>query len=296
MIKRFKPTAGLIIIVLISVCLLITGILMYRAELSMKTGGSDIAVRIPEQEKLTHVDSLPHYLYKEIADSLKHLTDAEKGKNTLIPSFFPSSIGFFGFLQTSRTWYDWYTEHKSYLVFDYYIWLTDYSLDEGLEFYYKDGKNYLRQPNGSSKEIKVAYLADFHKSVLVPVSKDFFTGGRIIIFILMGVIGLALLYIFIALPFNVLLNISRGKVFTLINLRDLHLIAFTALGFFLTQMIMPYIISLFFLKKIPAELTISFSTLLGSNLEMGLFGIVTLAIARAFAKGYKLQQDQDLTI
>jgi hypothetical protein len=250
----------------------------------------------PEPEKLTHTDSLPYYQYKVIADSLKHMADSEKDKNNLRPAGFPASVGFFGFVKTFRTWYGWHTDNKSHLESGYHIWLPSYTLDDRFEFYYKDGKNYLKEINGNSKEIQVAYLKDFNSSVLVPVSKGFFTAGRNFTFILMAVIGFALLYIFIALPINVLLNISRGKVFTQINLRDLHIIAYTSLGFFIVQMITPYIVSLFFLKKIPAELTISFSALFDSNWEIGLFGIVTLAIARAFFKGYKLQQEQDLTI
>ena len=296
MIKRFKPTAGFIVVILIVLSMLIIGIYMYHNELKMSERSPVDFARLPEPEKLTRTDSLPYYQYKVIADSLKHIADSEKDKNTLHPWGFPASIGFFGFVQTFRTWYGWYTDNKSRLETDYYIWLPSYTLDDRFAIYYKDGKNYLEEMNGHSKEINVAYLQDFNSSVLVPVSKSFYTGGRNFTFMLMALIGFALLYIFIALPINVLLNISRGKVFTQINLRDLHIIAYTSLGFFIVQMIMPYIVSLFFLKKIPAELTISFTRLFDSNWEIGLFGIVTLAIARAFAKGYKLQQEQDLTI
>jgi hypothetical protein len=296
MIKRFKPTAGFIIVILIVLGMLIIGITIYRNELKMHERSNIDMAHLPEAEKLTHSDSLPYYQYKLVADSLKNIADNEKDKNTLHPSGFSAGIGFLGFVQTFRAWYGWYTDHKSYLVSDYYIWLPSYTLDDRFEFYYKDGKNYLKEINGHSKEIKVAYLKDFEKSVLVPVSKEFFTGGRLFIFILMALIGFALLYIFIALPINVLFNISRGKVFTQINLRDLHVLAYTSLGFFLVQMIMPYVTSLFFLKKIPPELTLSFSSLFNSSWEIGLFGIITLTIARAFAKGYKLQQEQDLTI
>lgn len=296
MIKRFKPTPGLIIVILIVLSALIIGIIMYRNELKMSERDPVDFARLPEPEKLTHIDSLPYYQYKVIADSLKHIADNEKDKNTLHPWGYPASIGFFGFVQTFRSWYGWYTDNKSRLEIGNYIYLPSYTLDDRFVYVYNDGKNYLVADNGNSKEIQVAYLADFNKAVLVPVSKGSFTLGRNFTYIVMALIALALLYIFIALPINVLLRIARGKVFTQINLRELHMIAYIALGLFVVQMILPYIVRFFFLKKIPAELTVSFSGLFNSTWEIGLFGIVMLAIARAFAKGYKLQQEQDLTI
>lgn len=296
MIKRFKPTVGFVVVFLVVLSLLIIGIMMYRLEFQMvgEDSYTDIA-ELPKPEKLTHIDSLPNYQYKVIADSLKNIADNEKEKNTLFPIGLNINTGFIGVLQTMRYWYGWYSDDKAHHEIGYYISLQNYSLKKPFAFNYKDGKNYLRKWNRPAKEIQVAYLSKYH-TVLYPVSKQFYDISRILLYLVMIFISIALLYIFLALPIDVLLNISRGKVFTLINLRDLHIIAYTSIGVFLVQMIMPYIVSLFFLKKIPAELTISFSGLFTSNWEIGLFGITTLAIARAFAKGYKLQQEQDLTI
>ncbi|MEO7531883.1 MAG: DUF2975 domain-containing protein [Sediminibacterium sp.] len=296
MIKRFKPTTGFIVVCLVVLSLLMIGIIMYRLEFTMIGEGShtDIA-ELTKSEKLTHIDSLPYYQYKEITDSLKNIADNEKEKNTLYPMGLNINTGFIGVLQTFRYWYGWYGDDKSHHEIGYYISLQHYSLNQHFAFYFKDGKNYLYKWNGPTKEIQVAYLPKY-ETVLYPVSKQFYNVSRIVLYLVMIFISLALLYIFLALPINVLLNISRGKVFTLINLRDLHIIYYAAFSVFLVQMIMPYIVNLFFLQQIPAELSISFSKLFTSNWEMGLFGIITLVITRAFAKGYKLQQEQDLTI
>jgi len=67
----------------------------------------------------------------------------------------------------------------------------------------------------------------------------------------------------------------------------------------LLTIFMPYVFRLFYQKIIPEEFTLTLPSLWQSvfnNLYMLLIAIALFIIGKAFQKGYKLQQEQDLTI
>jgi hypothetical protein len=151
----------------------------------------------PMKKKLTHIDSLPHYQYKLIDDSLQKIAKIVKDRNTL-SVFSRISTGFIGALKTSSYWYDWYGDQKSHLDPNYYISIPDYDINPQYQFEYRDHKNFLVKNQSDTSEIKVAYLPRT-KTVLIPVSESAYTITRNCLFILMAIFTLAALYIGIGL-------------------------------------------------------------------------------------------------
>jgi hypothetical protein len=260
-----------------------------------------------EQMKRNHAyDSLPYYRYKKIEDSLEQRATSELGKRTPHPGF-AAGIGFIAVRSTWRSWYD-YTNDRDHLDKDYNLSLPFYSVEPGFSTEFQDGKSYLRYPvwdkqtgnasatgHSATKEISVSYMPETNE-ILVPISEKKFFILRNIFLGILFCFYFVMLYVIIGIPVNFLRNISRGKVFTQKNIRNLQVTASVLLGYFLLRMLAPYVVGLIYSSKIPSGFSISFSNLFWENCKTGLTGLIVLLIARAFAKGYKLQQEQDLTI
>ncbi len=295
MFKKIKIDSTLFLTIVFALGLVgLFSIFYYKEKMRMGGDGIDIAYHLPEEEKLTHIDSLPHYQYAAIDDSLKRIAKVEKDRNKL-SVFFKIGIGFIGATQTHSYWYDWYGDKKSHLDPNYYISIPNYDLPPQHTFLYRDHRNFLARNHLDTTEIKVAYLSQ-SKTILIPVSESSYTFIRNFLFVLVVLATLIGIYIFIAIPIVILVNISGGHVFTRKNIRNLYLLAYTTLAYMLIQLLMPYVVCLFFLKKIPDAFAISFTDIFVSKCLTLLIGTILLAIASAFAKGYKLQQEQDLTI
>lgn len=250
--------------------------------------------------------SLPYYQYKKIEDSLERKVTSELNKRTLHPGV-GVSMSFIGVRSTWRSWYD-YTHERDHLDHYYHISLPFYYVESGLSTEFQDGKSYLRYPvwdkqteNGPKtghsavKEVSVSYMPETDE-VLIPISEKKFFILLNIFRVIVLCFYFVMLYIIIGIPVNFLVNISRGKVFTQKNIRNLHITANVLLLYFVLRLLVPYIVGMLYSSKIPAEFSISFSNLFFENWKTGLAGLIVLLIARAFAKGYKLQQEQDLTI
>lgn len=254
----------------------------------------DTAYHFPDKPVASHIDSLPYYRYSEIRDSLDKIEDITKSRNTLQPAQ-SIGFGFIGFTRTTSYWYDWFGDHKSHLDSNFYVSIPNYQLHPSYRFIYRDHKYYLNKKYSDTTEIGIGYLPA-RKTLLVPVSEHKFKILSGFSWFLLLVIGFAGIYVYIILPIVVLINISAGNVFTKKNIRKLYILAYTSLGFVLIQLLMPYVIGILFMKKIPGVFVISFYDVFMNQGLMLLVGTILLAIASAFAKGYKLQQDQDLTI
>lgn len=254
----------------------------------------DTAYQIAPKEVPTHIDSLPYYQYKIVRDSIDKVEEMNKSRNTLSPDY-RIGAGFLGLMQTSSYYYDYYGNGQSHLNPNYFMAIPNYALTPPYRYAYQDGKNYLVKKRNDSTAIDVAYLTRT-QTVLIPIEKSSYDVMRKVFGAIMIIaIGVAI-YIYIVLPIIVLINISSGNVFTRGNIRKLKILAYTTLGCVLLQLLMPYLVGLIFIKKIPDAFVISFSDVFTNQLNLLLFGTILLAIASAFAKGYKLQQDQDLTI
>jgi hypothetical protein len=259
---------------------------------------TDIASKLPEPEKLTHIDSLPYYQYKKIADSLSNLSSIEKDKNTLHPWGILAGLSlksFIGFMPTFRIWYGWYGDNQSHLEKNYFLTLTGYHLDDSTSIIYQDQKFYVKNNKTGLAESNIGYLSEYN-TVLIPVSQKIFNIGAIAMVIIYIAIGLLLLNILIYQPIILLVNVSRGNVFTLKNISTLFKISYVLLVLFLIQIIMPFLCYLFLSGMIPHSLSISLYSLIEQHGIWLLAGIIMLIIAKAFSKGLSLQKEQDLTI
>lgn len=195
----------------------------------------------------------------------------------------------------------------------YYFALNGYELnDYDSRFYIKDNTYNLAYvkwdtvikkgqdsfPHGhyESKQLKVRY-ASANKRILIPVSENTYTVLKIVQLSFTLLTFILIVYFFFGLPVQVLVNISRGKVFTKRNISMLEEISWVALIIALLTIISPYLFKLIFWKMIPGDFILEpFFNALLKNLAILVMAVVAFFIAKAFKRGYKLQQYEDLTI
>jgi hypothetical protein len=147
-----------------------------------------------------------------------------------------------------------------------------------------------------SKKIGVRY-SEHNKKVLIPISKRAYDNIKFSGKILTWLFVFFSLYIFIGLPFQILLNISKGRAFNIKNIKYLKTITITTCIISLLSLSQPYLTALIFKNKIPGEISqAGFMEITSDNFSMIVFSIALVFIAKAFMKGYRLQQEQDLTV
>ncbi len=146
------------------------------------------------------------------------------------------------------------------------------------------------------KQIPVRYTTE-DKRILIPISKkqfsliDGFLNTWTFIWLFLFV------YFFIGLPIQILINISKGNAFNKKNILRFKIMAYVLFAYALASTLIPYVLKFFFRKLIPDDFKYqSIIQSLLNNLYLFLIAIAIFIIAKAFQKGYKLQQEQDLTI
>lgn len=270
-------------------------------------------------------DSLPYYAYRKIKDSLEHIKETNNYKNAFSPSGWESSH--YGIYETEKHDSSYYlpttsvfTEQKK-LGKEYYVMLGSYTLNIENIIFRENGKNYIKFPvwdkitksekegthktgHYEIKEINVAVsepskkdnLSNEKRDIYIPISKK----AHIIltwVFRIFQLLCVAFgIYIFLILPFKILERIANGDAFNRKNIRALHIISYSLLGLYFLDIIIPLIFYAFLRKSVPAEFEFSWTSLFTDNIPVLGLSIIILIIAATFAKGYKLQQDQDLTI
>jgi Protein of unknown function (DUF2975) len=153
-----------------------------------------------------------------------------------------------------------------------------------------------KQGHYERKRISVRYAADDQR-VLVPITKKHYHlisnaltfGGYFIIFLLV--------YFFVGLPFQIIINISKGKAFTLKNIYRFKLMAVVLLIYGLMSVAAPYLLKLIYNNIIPEEFALKpFTQTFFSYLPFLLSSLGLFLISKAFQRGYNLQQENALTI
>jgi hypothetical protein len=244
-------------------------------------------------------DSLPHYEYKRIEDSVNNARPKENAHHT------GTGWGTFG-MNISH-----YIEEKN----DYYIGSKSYFLKKSdFEFFEKSGKNYIRTVMWNKIEnrncsgvfvvkqtpykfvIDDATKGNGHGMFMVPVKP---VTGKILntIMIVIGMLSLiAAIYIFYGIFIRFLLAISRGQAFSERNISRLYTIG----KFLLIIGLLPFIFqSLFFLMtkaNLPPEVDFSFFRAFFEGADSIRAGLIALLFASAFRRGMELQKDQELTV
>ena len=147
-----------------------------------------------------------------------------------------------------------------------------------------------------SKPLAVRYIPD-RKKILIPVSKSGYDFWRVAIPVLGLLLAMCMAYVYIGLPIHILLSISSGYAFTEKNIRALHTITLVLVIHATLTIFLPYIIRAFYSRLIPRDFELpSLGNRIMDHVYMLLIAVVLLAIARAFKKGYRLQQEIELTV
>jgi hypothetical protein len=146
------------------------------------------------------------------------------------------------------------------------------------------------------KQIRVRYNEN-DKRILIPVTKNQYKFLNSALDILTLIWGFIFVYFFIGLPVQILINISKGNAFNVKNIIRLKTMAYIMFAYALLSTLAPFTLHLIFRKIIPDDFQQkSFSRILISNLYLFFIAIVIFIIRKAFNRGYKLQQEQDLTV
>lgn len=295
MTKRLSP--GIIVVSVVIIAIAGFVYFLYRSEKNMYLKGNitDTARHLPSTERYTHVDSLPHYRFMRIQDSLDQIAKIKKDKNTIYPWGIMaglSTVSFAGFMPGFKTWYE---KDKSHLEVYYFFVLNGYIPNDTTEIKQINEKSYMTEERFQNKLSSTVWLPET-KSILFPISNSVYKTGMICMIIIFIVASIALLYIFIGLPINVLVSISTGKVFTEVNIRSLYIMSYTLLGLLTFNLLMPHIAWLASFRRLPAGFYLPTIAMILDSWKMTLSVIAMFLIAKAFKKGLALQQEQELTI
>lgn len=196
---------------------------------------------------------------------------------------------------------------------NYYFGLNGYSLkDFNTKFFIKNEKINLafvkwdstikrkydstKKGHYEHKQIGVRFAID-RKQLLIPISKsnyDILKAGFYSLLILNIFLSI---YFFIGSPIQILINISRGRAFTDKNINLLSGITIVTFIYASINIFAPHIFRLLFWKKIPQDFQLApFFNNLMENLWPFFICIILFFITKAFKRGYKLQEEQALTI
>lgn len=253
-------------------------------------------------------DSLPHYVYKQKADSAQRIRDKRKRMNES-PSLSGWSTGYIGFYYDNPHRYSTDTINTKN---KYYFAINKCELDGDNRFFIKnetynlvyevkdsvqyEGGDSTTYSHYKSKQIPARYDSK-EKQLLIPINesqyKFYSTLTKIILY---GYMAL-MYYLLIGSAIKIVVSISQGNAFTLANIKRFRMMGFAIVFYILGACFFPSILKLIFSKYLIQEFRLPVLTNLFIENFFTLFFSVGLFItAQAFKRGYKLQQEQDLTI
>jgi hypothetical protein len=273
----------------------------YNSEIIEDTIASNTAIN----------DSLPHYEYRQIEDSIQLLEACRQSQRGVIVN--SASVMAAGFAHI----------HQNDICFSgaetdtYFQMLSGYYLLHDAEFYTRDGKSFLkyvvwdnndrelRKGHYEIKEIGVRFKSDENGkeitvtrkgSVLIPVSKKSYGVIKVVTYTVMVLFGICGLCLFVLLPLRVLYSIARGVIFTVRTVRDLFIVGWGLIAFALLPAIFSFIIYKAYDSKIPDEIYLSLPLVFLQYKGLLLAGLIILMVARAFEKGRQVKMDNDAII
>jgi hypothetical protein len=204
-------------------------------------------------------------------------------------------------------------EFASALKTKYFIQFPGYTIKEDASFFINKDKYYISYtiwdtlyPNSTqmghkqTKEVRVRYATgdsdDNGGSLLIPISEQTYDVIHVLVTIFTVAFIVTFFFLLVILPYNVVISIATGTPFTRANIKRLYIAGWTMIGGALLTSLIPWIIELFLRSKLPDEIYFPFLLSLTDAKPWLIAGVVVLLVASAFKRGYKLQQDQDLTI
>jgi hypothetical protein len=267
-----------------------------------------------------------YFQYKRIEDSLENIKNQITEKNRFWIS--GSAISNTGLYSTDLYDSVYYRtpfsnqDEKRKTGKAYFFGLAGFTLNVSHKVFRKDGMTYLKRQvidkiDSTSKGIQrkghIEYLklpfsvselpenqsyneADPKRTIYFPISKKQYTT----LLYLLGAPGILFLlwYAFVVfiLPIRILEYIATGNAFSKKMIRSLYIISFTFIGTVLFNTLLPYIIRAAISVEIPKEFKLSWFISLKEQWVLLIISLFVFALARAFRKGYNLQQEQELTI
>jgi hypothetical protein len=249
-------------------------------------------------------DSLPHYEYKRITDSIESANLHKQEKKHTSGTGWGS--GFIGIGNASYARND---------TTEYYLKLEQYLPYPEVEFYERENRNYFKKVvwdkkgvEGNSKHwvghhvseptpVKFVETSDDSGSgeVLIPTSKlmhDIVEALAIASMILGIAISLYIFYNFLKL----LIRIAKGKIFVEENLQVLFHIAWFLIALGVVSVLTQTVFYFVFKSDIPNVLRFQFAEVLQKSSGLLIIGLLVLLLARIFKRGYELQSEQELTV
>jgi hypothetical protein len=194
----------------------------------------------------------------------------------------------------------------------YYLALLGYKLDHDTKFFIQDGKHNLayvvwdrviKRTHDSTKighyerkEIPVRYSKEEEK-ILIPITKKQYTMATTLLKGFSWFVMALWAFVIFGIPLQIIVSISNGRAFTMKNISRLNMIALFLFMIALFASFSPFLFQLIFSKYIDPEFK---NTSVGSsvykNLQYYFLAAIVFVLSIAFKKGYKLQQEQDLTV
>jgi Protein of unknown function (DUF2975) len=204
------------------------------------------------------------------------------------------------------------TENDEETTTSYCISLSNYNLKEDAKFFVQNNSYYLAYVNWDSakvgsnmyvmhghyarKQIAIMY-SEAQNKIYIPVTKREYTFTNIIVNIWGIFLLICSILTMLILPIFILVAISRGNAFTHRNIFGLKIITYSFVFFTISKISEPFILHFIFKSKIPTELQrMNFREILNDSFPFVILSIILFLILKAFQKGYKLQQEQDLTV
>jgi hypothetical protein len=202
----------------------------------------------------------------------------------------------------------------------FYITLENYRLKDFAKFFIQNNKNYIeyvrfdsvQNTNGNTKKIgtkmyeetPILFLTEnFNQSprktkLCIPITKDQYNTYYTIFHIFFFISVVLTIVITIGMPLVIVLNIAKGLAFVPQNILYLKIISFSCLISGSIDVLFSYIVHFIFRNQIPQSFEIDKNIVNGvfDNLYSFFFAIAIFIVSKAFQKGAKLQEQNDLTI
>jgi hypothetical protein len=260
-------------------------------------------------------DTLMSYRqYERIEDSLKRMRDYKESLKNPLGSGSYGSNEAIGYMELNEC--DTCPDFLSAVnrkVGRKYIVLGGYTLNHGNDqnYFMEKGKSFLeyaildkvktdRQNNKVTyghyayKELPFRY-AEKGKYILVPCKPSAFTIFKNAYNLITALLALFYFIVIFVLPLKILLNISKGNVFSKRNISSLYLISYSLFAVVLISPLISIALRfLFGIYRFP-EFRYDYWGLVDKN-YVAFIAVIALGVAKAFSKGFQIQQEQALTV
>jgi hypothetical protein len=260
----------------------------------------DLADRIPLD------NSLPHYRYTTIEDSLKMVKyNQDYFNNTTAGMEIGSAVGIASYKIDDK-------RKDHFLTLDGY-YLEDFTTVEnkisGTEVqYYVWDKAKNEAPHSQLQVIPIKFRKDnlgyknnsnneYDKGKLYfPIRSSIGITIEVMSWIFTLIVFLLFIYIIVYAPIRLLLQLAKGRAFTEENIGSMYFCAWILIVVSTIQALMPIIAHLLMRSKIPSAFHFSYYDAAFQYWKIFAAGLAVLLFAKAFLQGMNLKEEQELTI